>query len=87
MFVQLKMPKDTIGYWAVNILITFALCSYVWMIFRANQWNDMVEITKGYFRSGGVYIHQINIFFLIGASFCLSRISKRVFSWEILLTE
>ena len=75
MFVQLKMPKDTIGYWAVNILITFAL------------WNDMVEITKGYFRSGGVYIHQITIFFLIGASFCLSRISKRVFSWEILLTE
>lgn len=27
----------------------------------------MVEITKGYFRSGGVYIHQITIFFLVGA--------------------
>lgn len=39
----------------------------------------MVEITKGYFRSGGVYIHQITIFFLIGASFCLSRISNEYF--------
>lgn len=67
-FVKLKMAKDTVGYRAINILITFALCSYAWMIFRVNQWNDVVEITKGYFRSGGVYIHQTTIFFfLIGA--------------------
>lgn len=64
-FCKFKMTKESVGYRLVNILITFVLCSYAWMIFRMNRLGDVVEITRGYFRGGGLYIHQTTIFFFL----------------------
>lgn len=64
-FGKLNLVKDSIGYRVVNIFITFILCSYAWMVFRMNQWSDVVGITRGYFRGGGLYVHQTTIFFFL----------------------
>ena len=62
-FEKMKVAKNSYGYQFVNILLTFLLCSYSWMIFRVNHLNDIVEITKGYFKGGNLYIHQTTLFF------------------------
>ena len=47
----------------VNIVITFILAAYGWMLFYAPDLNTAIEITKGYFHPGMPYIHQTTIFF------------------------
>ncbi len=47
----------------VNIVITFILVSYGWMIFYVPDINTAIEITKGYFHLGIPYIHQTTLFF------------------------
>ncbi len=47
----------------VNIVITFILAAYGWMLFYAPDLNTAIEITKGYFHLGMPYIHQTTIFF------------------------
>lgn len=74
LLAKLKMAKNSVGYRMVNMLITFVLCSYAWMIFRVSEWHEAVEITYGYFRGGSLYIHQTTIFFfLIGLMVLLAK--------------
>ncbi len=47
----------------VNIVITFVLVAYGWMLFYVPDFHSAVEITKGYFNLGMPYIHQTTIFF------------------------
>ena len=47
----------------LNILVTFILVSYGWMIFYAADMHTVYGITKGYFRLGSPYIHQTTLFF------------------------
>lgn len=47
----------------VNIVITFILAAYGWMLFYAPDLHTAAEITKGYFHLGMPYIHQTTIFF------------------------
>lgn len=49
----------------LNVLITFILVAYGWMIFYAPDLQMVKEITKGYFNIGKPYIHQTTIFFFI----------------------
>ena len=47
----------------VDIVITFMIVSYGWMIFYASDFSMVVEITKGYFHLGVPYVHQTTLFF------------------------
>lgn len=47
----------------VDILFTFAIVSYGWMIFYVSDFNSAIEITKGYFALGMPYVHQTTLFF------------------------
>ncbi len=46
-----------------NIVLTFITASYLWMIFRISDFSQIVEITKGYFKGGSLYMHPTTIFF------------------------
>ena len=47
----------------LDILMTFCLVSYGWMLFYAPNMQFIVDVTKGYFNLGMPYIHQTSIFF------------------------
>lgn len=47
----------------VDIVITFAIVSYGWMIFYVSDFRAAIEITKGYFHMGVPYVHQTTLFF------------------------
>lgn len=63
LFKFLRISQQSVIYRLINLLIVFTLCSYAWMIFRANRWNDVIQITKGYLRGGNLYVHQTTLFF------------------------
>ena len=46
-----------------NIALTFVTATYLWMIFRISDFSQIIEITKGYFKGGSLYIHPTTIFF------------------------
>lgn len=70
----LMLPDNSIGYKIINISLTFILASYAWMIFRAGTLENVIGITKGYFRSGSLYVHQSTLFFFfIGFTFLLMK--------------
>lgn len=47
----------------VDIVLTFIIVSYGWMIFYVSDFSTAIEITKGYFHLGVPYIHQTTLFF------------------------
>ena len=47
----------------VDIVLTFIIVSYGWMIFYVSDFSTAIEITKGYFHLGTPYIHQTTLFF------------------------
>lgn len=47
----------------LDILITFCIVAYGWMLFYAPNMQFIVDVTKGYFNFGMPYIHQTTIFF------------------------
>ena len=49
----------------VDIVLTFIIVSYGWMIFYVSDFSIAIEITKGYFHLGVPYMHQTTIFFFI----------------------
>ena len=54
---------NKLGRW-LNILVTFILVLYGWMIFYAPDMQTVLGITKGYLHLGSPYIHQTTFFFL-----------------------
>ena len=48
-----------------DIIITFCLVAYGWMMFYAPDMQFIVDVTKGYFNLGSPYIHQTTIFFFV----------------------
>lgn len=48
----------------VDIIITFVIVSYGWMIFYVSDFSAAIEITKGYFHLGVPYVHQTTLFFV-----------------------
>lgn len=58
----------------VDILMTFCLVAYGWMLFYAPDINFIVDVTKGYFNFGMPYIHPTTIFFFgIGFAILLMK--------------
>lgn len=47
----------------IDIVLTFVIVSYGWMIFYISDFNSVIEITKGYFNLGTPYIHPTTLFF------------------------
>lgn len=47
----------------VDILLTFIIVSYGWMIFYVSDFRAAIDITKGYFHLGVPYVHQTTLFF------------------------
>lgn len=46
-----------------NITLTFVAVSYLWMIFRIPTFEQVMDITKGYFKGGSLYVHPTTVFF------------------------
>lgn len=46
-----------------DVITTFCLVAYGWMLFYAPNMQFIVDVTKGYFNFGMPYIHQTTIFF------------------------
>lgn len=67
----------------LDIIITFCLVAYGWMIFYAPDMHFIVDVTRGYFNLGSPYIHQTTIFFfLIGFGILLYKDLKDEFFVE-----
>lgn len=67
----------------LDIIITFCLVAYGWMIFYAPDMHFIVDVTRGYFNFGSPYIHQTTIFFfLIGFGILLYKDLKDEFFAE-----
>jgi len=47
----------------VDIVLTFIIVSYGWMIFYVSDFGIAIEITKRYFHLGIPYVHQTTLFF------------------------
>lgn len=47
----------------VDIVLTFVIVSYGWMIFYVSDFSSVIEITRGYFHLGVPYVHQTTLFF------------------------
>lgn len=47
----------------IDIVLTFVIVSYGWMIFYVSDFSTAIEITKGYFHLGVPYVHQTTLFF------------------------
>lgn len=63
----LRIKEDTFLFKLIHILITFLFIGYGWMIFRTNNIEDIWGITKGYFKSGPLYMHiSTLVFFFLG---------------------
>ena len=59
----LKINPEGIFKRFVDIMLTFIIVSYGWMIFYVSDFNSAIEITKGYFHLGVPYVHQTTLFF------------------------
>lgn len=46
-----------------DIIVTFIIVSYGWMLFYAPDMQFVTDVTRGYFNIGMPYIHQTTIFF------------------------
>lgn len=58
----------------LDIIMTFSLVAYGWMLFYAPDMQFIVDVTKGYFNFGMPYIHQTTIFFFgIGFAILLMK--------------
>lgn len=55
----------------VDIVLTFFIVSYGWMIFYVSDYRTAIEITKGYFHMGVPYVHQTTLFFFAIGFFIL----------------
>jgi hypothetical protein len=55
----------------VDVVFTFVLVSYGWMIFYAPNMDFVVDVTKGYAHLGKPYIHQTTAFFFAIGLFIL----------------
>jgi D-alanyl-lipoteichoic acid acyltransferase DltB (MBOAT superfamily) len=55
----------------VDVVFTFVLVSYGWMIFYAPNMDFVVDVTKGYAHLGKPYIHQTTVFFFAIGLFIL----------------
>ena len=55
----------------VDIVLTFVIVSYGWMIFYVSDFSTAIEITKGYFHFGMPYVHQTTLFFFAIGFFIL----------------
>jgi D-alanyl-lipoteichoic acid acyltransferase DltB (MBOAT superfamily) len=56
--------KETSGIRrVVDVVFTFVLVSYGWMIFYAPNMKFVVDVTKGYLHPGMPYVHQTTLFF------------------------
>lgn len=55
----------------VDVVFTFVLVSYGWMIFYAPNMDFVVDVTKGYAHLGKPYIHQTTVFFFVIGLFIL----------------
>lgn len=53
-----------------DVLMTFCLVAYGWMLFYAPDMQFIVNVTKGYLNLGMPYIHQTTIFFF-GIAFAI----------------
>lgn len=62
-WISLKVDPDGSIKKIVDIVLTFIIVSYGWMIFYVSDFNTAIEITKGYFSFGIPYIHQTTLFF------------------------
>lgn len=60
---SLKVDPDGGFKKFVDIVLTFVIVSYGWMIFYVSDFNTAIEITKGYFNFGIPYVHQTTLFF------------------------
>jgi D-alanyl-lipoteichoic acid acyltransferase DltB (MBOAT superfamily) len=61
---QILRIGDTSNFRRIfDIVFTFVLVSYGWMIFYAPDMNFVVSVTKGYLHLGSPYIHQTTLFF------------------------
>ena len=47
----------------IDIVITFVIVSYGWMIFYVSDFSAAIEITKEYFHLEVPYVHQTTLFF------------------------
>ena len=47
----------------IDIMLTFALVSYGWMIFYVSDFHQAIDITKGYFQLVVPYVHHTTLFF------------------------
>lgn len=63
MWKTLKINPDGVLKRFVDIMLTFIIVSYGWMIFYVSDFNSAIEITKGYFHLGIPYVHQTTLFF------------------------
>lgn len=59
------LNKNSRFYRIINIIETFCLVAYAWLIFKVADIHAVWEITKGYFKSGSLYIHQTTLFFFV----------------------
>lgn len=60
---SLKVNPEGVFKRFVDIIVTFVIVSYGWMIFYVSDFSAVIEITKGYFHLGVPYIHQTTLFF------------------------
>ena len=72
-----------------DILVTFVIVSYGWMLFYAPDFSFIMDVTKGYFHLGKPYVHQTTFFFFfIGlAILTIKEIRDEFFPGKLLLTE
>ncbi len=68
---SLKVNPDGGFKKLVDIVLTFIIVSYGWMIFYVSDFSTAIEITKGYFHLGVPYIHQTTLFFFAIGFFIL----------------
>lgn len=47
----------------IRRVATFVVVSYLWMVFRTSNFDDVIAITKGYFKPGAPYIHPTSMLF------------------------
>ena len=55
----------------VDIILTFIIVSYGWMMFYASDFGMAIDISKGYFHLGVPYVHQTTLFFFAIGFFIL----------------
>lgn len=66
-----------------DIVLTFCLIAYGWMLFYAPDMQFIVDVTVGYLQLGAPYIHQTTIFFFaIGFALLLLKDFKDEFCAE-----